>query len=116
MITMKDLSLSSRVYQVSIDSIESIGIESLIWKSAALIDMKIEGYNYHTITVHESLTFFEIGKVSFYLNFEEAQKRQLELRQNTIDRLLNEMNASIATYKEAVQKYSNKPPTTIEEL
>lgn len=113
-IKAKDLSLSSEVYKVSADFIRAVGIKSLD-NNGEYINIKLDKHDWHTVQVLGDFTFFEIHNMRFYLNLEDAQKRQEELRMNLIGSLYDDMNSAITKYNDAVQKYFNKPLSTIEE-
>lgn len=107
-ITVKDLSLSSKVYRVTTDSIKIVSIKS-IDNDGEYINIMLNEYDWSTIQTLKDFTFFEICNMEFYLNLDDAQKRQKELRINLIGSLYKKMYSAITEYNDAIQKYFNKP-------
>lgn len=51
-----------------------------------------------------------------YLNFSDAQKKQIELRQEAIDKAFKTMCKAKDEYEELIKKFKDKPATQITEL
>lgn len=108
------INFETEIYTVYLDSICS-NKPQLIDQDGNKIRVK-RNYRWLIGQLDDTLLKDEINQREAYLNFSDAQKKQLELRQRAIDKAFENMKEAREEYEELVKKFKDKPATQITEV
>lgn len=106
------LSMGTDLYEVKVDEIIVYKAENIVREPGG-ISVKVRYPTYHA-DLDDNVLSSEYGKL--YLDFSDAQKRQLEKRKKVIDEAYDAMCKAKDYYEKIILKYKDKPATSINEV
>lgn len=108
------LSLGTDLYAVNSDEIKVYNAENIENRRDGTLRIKVRYDNYYA-KLKDNVLHSEDGSV-LYLDFSDAQKRQLEIRKNIIDSAFDKMCKSKEYYEKIILEYKDKPATNMNEV
>lgn len=106
------LSMGTDLYKVKTDEIIVYKAENIVREYDGL-SVKVGLTSYHA-NLDDNVLNSEYGKL--YLDFSDAQKKQLEMRKSVIDAAYDDMCDAKEIYEKTILKYKDKPATSINEV
>lgn len=105
--TVKDLSLQTPLFVVTVDEIKQKFLYGIICVGRGY---RLQFNSSSCVDISDiKSTVIDYLSTKYFINLDEAQAYQEELRKDLIGELFEEMSKSITKYNTAILKYFNKP-------